>query len=410
MTPLYLDHNATTPMRREACDAMHKWLGVAANPSSVHQFGRRAKAAIETARQKIAADLMASPSSVIFTSGGTEACNQAVRGWSEAPFERIYVSAIEHEAVRQAAAQSPYPVFGIPVSAAGQIDCQALDRLICAHGPGLVCTMLANNETGVIQPMAEIVEIARGHGALVFCDATQAVGKIEVSFAALGVDMLAISAHKFGGPVGVGALIIRPSLPIAALIAGGGQELRRRGGTENVGAICAMAEALHHACASLAACAAPRDACEQALMRQYRDIVIFGAASDRLPNTSCFAIPGLRAETMIMALDLAGIALSSGSACSSGKVAPSHVLQAMGVATDLSSAALRVSWGWSNDGIAEVDHFMTIFTRECERQLASRGSTPDLGSADAPLNERLNQPLVDQKDPSDTLMRKEKTA
>ncbi len=380
LAPLYLDHNATTPMRPEAVAAMHQWLGVSANPSSVHQFGRSAKAAIETARHQIAQDLGASASGIIFTSGGSEACNHAIQAWetgdlsgagsSQRPFERIYVSAIEHDAVRQAAAKMACPVIEISVTASGKIDCQQLEALLRAHGPGLICTMLANNETGVIQPLAEIVTLAREHEALVFCDATQAVGKMPVSFIGLGVDMMAVSAHKFGGPVGVGALVIRPALPLPAFIAGGGQELRRRGGTENVAGICAMATALNMASqADLAPMAAARRTLEDELTQRFAEISIFGADEERLPNTICFSVSGLRAETIIMALDLAGIAVSSGSACSSGKVAQSHVLAAMSVDPEIALGAIRVSFGWNSDFAHDGERFLNAFTQAFNRQM-----------------------------------------
>lgn len=369
---VYLDHNATTPMRPEAIAAMQQWLGRAANPSSVHQSGREAKAAIEKARQTLATALHAPSAGIIFTGGGSEACNQAILGWAPdtRPFTHLYVSAIEHDAVRQAAAYSDCTVHNVPVDQHGQIDCAALADLLAQHGSGLVCAMLANNETGVIQPIAEIVEIARAHQALVFCDATQAVGKIPVSFLGLGVDALAISAHKFGGPAGVGALIMRPTLPVAARIHGGGQELRRRAGTENVAGISAMAAALAVACsAENHGIADARNAFEQALKQEFEAVRIFGDQAERLPNSCCFAVPGVKAETLIMALDLAGVAVSSGSACSSGKVAPSHVLQAMGVAPELAQAAIRVSLGWDNHVEPDLARCIDVLVTEINRQL-----------------------------------------
>jgi len=352
MSRVYLDYNATAPLRPEARAAVIDGLQ-AGNPSSVHYEGRQARALIDGARRQIAALCNAKPEGVIFTSGGTEACNMAMKlsAAPAGPVERILVSAIEHAAVLSAAAASHLPVEVLPVSADGQLDLAALDKALENPTPALVCVMLANNETGVIQPVAEISARVRAHGSLLFCDAVQAAGKMPIDIAALGCDGVSLSGHKLGAPMGTGALIVRQGLVTPSHIVGGGQELGRRAGSENIIGIlgfAAAAAASHAALASFAELAAWRDGMEKALRASFDDVVVFGAEAPRLANTSCFALSGLRSETLVMALDLAGISVSAGSACSSGKVSRSHVLDAMGVANDLSQAVLRVSFGWAS--------------------------------------------------------------
>ena len=351
----YLDHNATSSLRPEARAAMLAALECHGNASSVHGEGRAARKALEDARAELARAVGVIAPMVVFTSGGSEANTMALSG---APVERLIVSAIEHPSVLEAARASGKPVETIPVDGRGVIDLAQLQKML--DGPrALVSVMLANNETGVIQPVAEMARLARDH--IVHTDAVQALGKVPVNFGLLGVDMMTLSAHKAGGPLGAGALVIRDGLAIAPLIHGGGQELRRRAGTENVAAIAgfgAVAQMKQDV-------AALRDRLEQAL----EGAVIFGRDAERLPNTTCFAQAGMSAETLLMAFDLEGIAVSSGSACSSGKVAKSHVLGAMGIAPEISKAAIRVSLGW-NTTDDTIDHFIATWRKIRDRHKA----------------------------------------
>lgn len=339
--PLYLDHNATAPLKREARVAMETWLDQVGNPSSVHGFGRRARRALEQARDDVAAMVDADPAGVIFTASGTEADNLALCGF---PSHLPVVSAIEHPAVLNARGDAER----LAVDGNGVVDLAALDALLVEIGPAIVSIMLANNETGVIQPVAEAAGIAHAHGALIHCDAVQAPGRMAVSMTALGVDLMTLSAHKIGGPVGAAALILAPGIELAPLLRGGGQERGRRAGTENVAAIAGFGAAARLVGVDLAQAnqvRARRDWFEAAILAEVPDAVIFGRAAERLPNTSCISMPGVDAETQLIAFDLAGIAVSSGSACSSGKVAASHVLSAMGVAPERAGSAIRVSLG-----------------------------------------------------------------
>ena len=352
--PVYLDYNATAPLRPAAAEVMAHAAALTGNASSVHGFGRQARAAIETAREQVAAMAGAKPAQIVFTSGGTEANNLAVVGCGRA---RVLVSSIEHDSVLAAALAAPR----IPVTAEGIVDLAALERLLKAGAQqALVCVMLANNETGAIQPIAEVVAIAHRAGALVHCDAVQAAGKLPVDFAALGVDVLSLSAHKFGGPKGVGALIIADGVPLTAQLRGGGQERGRRAGTENVAAIAGFGAAADEARRDLPRIAditALRDRLEREAVRRVPATQIIADTAPRLPNTSCLAMPGMPAETLVMTLDLAGVAVSAGSACSSGKVKASHVLQAMGLGGDIAGSAIRVSLGWANTA-ADLDRFL----------------------------------------------------
>ena len=351
----YLDHNATAPLRPEAKVAMVRAMDCTGNASSVHGEGRAARKVMDAAREQVARAVGVIAPMVVFTSGGSEANNMALKS---APVERLIVSAIEHPSVLEAAKASGKTVEIIPVDGHGVADLAALERML--KGPrALVSVMLANNETGVMQPVAEIVRLAEGH--LVHTDAVQGLGKVPVNFGLLGVDMMTLSAHKLGGPLGAGALVIRDGLPVEPLIHGGGQELRRRAGTENLVALAgfgAVAQARTNV-------QALRDRLEEAL----DGAVIFGRGADRLPNTTCFAMPGMNAETLLMAFDLEGIAVSSGSACSSGKVAKSHVLAAMGVAPEISRAAIRVSLGWDTTE-NHIDHFIAAWRKIVSRHKA----------------------------------------
>ena len=355
---VYLDHNATSPLRPAARAAMLAAIEVAGNASSIHGEGRAAHALLDAARDQVALALGVIAPMVVFTSGGSEANNMALKG---APVERLLVSAIEHPSVLAAAGASGKPVELIPVTASGVIDLDALARLL--PGPrALVSVMLANNETGIIQPVRGVVALAQSHGALVHTDAVQAFGKIPVNFGLLGVDCMTVSAHKLGGPTGIGALIVRDGLPVSQLIHGGGQELRRRAGTENLSGVAGFAAVVQD---NLNNINLLRDYLESAL----EDAVIIGERLERLPNTTCFAVPGMSAETLLMAFDLEGIAVSSGSACSSGKVSKSHVLAAMGVTPEISSAAIRVSLGWTTTP-ETIENFIAVWRRIVARHKA----------------------------------------
>jgi cysteine desulfurase len=353
----YLDHNATSPMRPVVLDAMVEALKAGGNPSSVHRPGRAARARIDRARKQVAALVGALPGEVVFTSGGTEANNLALRGHS-----RVLVSAIEHESVLKAAPDAER----IPVDANGVIDLSALERMLAGR-PALVSVMFANNETGVIQPIAEVVRLARNAGAQVHCDAVQAAGKVPVDLHSLGVDYLSLSAHKLGGPTGVGALVVRDGAPFATDRVGGGQESYRRAGTENVAGIVGFGVAAEVSCDGRDV-AALRDRIEGSLPGK-----VYGAAVPRLPNTTCISMSGVKAETQVMAFDLAGVAVSAGSACSSGKVTRSAVLTAMGVEPAEAETAIRISCGW-NTVFEDIDRLIAawqaLYTRVTRSDIA----------------------------------------
>jgi cysteine desulfurase len=362
VTDLYFDYNATAPLRDAAFNAVAGALRQCGNASSVHRVGRGVRAAIESAREQLAARLGRAADGVIFTSGGTEANNLAVRGF---PGRRLLVSAVEHPSVGAG------PVDGIvAVDRDGIVDLAALDALLAADPqPALLAVMLANNETGVIQPIAEIARVAHRHGALLHVDAVQAFGKLDPDWDRLGADLLSLSAHKIGGPPGVGALVLAdPDRAPQALIQGGGQERRHRAGTENMPAIVGFAAALEDLGdigAETARLQALKDRLESACQAALPDMVVLGRAAPRLANTVCLALPTLAAHTLVMALDLEGIAVSAGSACSSGKVAPSAVLLAMGE-TALAGAAIRVSLGWGSTA-QEIELFIERFVAVANR-------------------------------------------
>ena len=360
----YLDWNATAPLRPQAAAAMSEALRRWGNPSSVHRRGRAARQIIDRAREAVAGLLGdVDPSGVIFVSGGTEANHLALLG---AGRERILVSAIEHDSVRHAVPAAEI----IPVGPEGVVALDGLDRLLAADmRPALVSVMYANNETGVIQPVAEVAAIARRHGALFHCDAVQAAGKLALEAGAIGADLVTLSAHKIGGPSGVGALVVTGGVDLVPLLRGGGQEHRRRAGTENLPGIAGFAAAAAAEIADYERVAALRDGLEAEIAMTARDAVVLGAAANRLPNTSAIAMPGVAAETQVVALDLDGVMVSAGAACSSGKVGPSHVLAAMGVAPEIAASTIRVSLGWSSSE-AEIDHFLRAWTalyRRCRR-------------------------------------------
>jgi cysteine desulfurase len=354
---VYLDHNATAPLRPDARAAMLNALDHGGNPSSVHGAGRRARAMVEDARERIADLVDAAPRQVVFTAGGTEANHLALRGVA---VRRILVSAVEHDSVLAAAAAARVV---LPVDRDGVLDLDALeDTLRADEGPVLVSVMLANNETGVIQPVAEAAALAHRHGALIHCDAAQGFGRIPVSFATLGVDLLTLSAHNVGGAPGTGVLVVGDGVALTALMSGGGQESGLRAGTENVAGIAgfgaaAIAAEAERAAGGDARLAALRDALEAGVRRAAPEAVFLGRKAARLPNTSCIALPGRPAELQVIALDLAGVAVSAGSACSSGKVRRSHVLGAMGYGDAVAGCAIRASMGWNSEP-ADVDRFL----------------------------------------------------
>jgi cysteine desulfurase len=368
----YLDHNATAPVRPAVAAAVAEALALVGNPSSVHRAGRAARRAVEAARREIAALVGTEEREVVFVSGGSEANQLALRGSGR---HRILVSAIEHDSVLNAVPDAE----SLPVSpATGMVDLAMLaDRLAADDRPALVSVMLANNETGIIQPIAEIAQIVHARGGLLHCDAVQAAGKLPVDRARLGADLLSLSAHKLGGPQGVGALIVAPDVALTALQTGGGQERGRRAGTENVPGIVGFGRACALAADGLAAyarIAELRDRAERELLALAPQAQIFGAGLPRLPNTLCITMPGVPAATQVMALDLAGVMVSAGAACSSGKVRPSHVLRAMGASPEAAASAIRISLGWDSTA-ADIDHLVeawgALYARAGQRVAAS---------------------------------------
>jgi cysteine desulfurase len=366
----YFDWNATAPLRPEAHTAIVAALALTGNPSSVHAPGRAARHRVETAREEVAALVGASAKNVIFTAGGTEANMLALTpaieiGGRKEPRDRLFVSTIEHPSVRAGGRFGA--LTDIPVSADGIVDLAALERLLAGSHRPLVSVMLANNETGVVQPVSKVARVVHQANGVLHVDAVQAAGRIQIDINKLEVDLLTLSAHKIGGPQGVGALVCRrDDIHVAPLITGGGQERRHRAGTENVAGIAGFGAA-----AAAVAAAMPREITRMQALRQQvetglratrPDAVIFSDAVERLPNTTLVAVAGMKAETAIIAFDLAGIAVSSGSACSSGKVTPSHVLAAMGVAPVLAGAAIRISLGWATTE-GEVDKLLQAWNK-----------------------------------------------
>lgn len=353
----YLDANATEPLRPEARDAMLAACGITGNPSSVHGAGRAARRVMEDSRETLAARFGCQPGDLVFTSGGTEADALAVHALGQG--RRLVIGATEHDAIRAAAPDATL----VPVLSNGSIDLGALAGILSAGPPALVCLMLANNETGTIQPVAEAAALCRVHGARLHVDAVQAAGRMAVNLGSLGASSIAISSHKIGGPTGVGALLLAPEhSSIVPLIRGGGQERGRRGGTPPVAAIAGFAAAAM-AAVGTEALAALRDAAERAAV--IHGAMVVGGDAPRLGNTTCLALPGARADMQVIALDLEGVAVSAGAACSSGKVAASHVLAAMGLGA-LAGQAIRVSLPW-NASAADVDAFAAAYARMADR-------------------------------------------
>jgi cysteine desulfurase len=352
---VYLDWNATTPLRPEAKAAMAAAWELSGNPSSVHAEGRQARRLVEEARAAVAGAVGAVPRNVVFTSGGTEANALALTpGFSRSSSpaaERLLISGVEHASVLSGGRFPAGAIEIVEVTRSGIVDLAHLRARLEGRPPALVSLMLANNETGAIQPVAEAAGVVHAAGGLLHVDAIQALGKIPFDLHTLKADIVTLSAHKIGGPKGVGAVVLAEGLSgFDPLVRGGGQELGRRAGTENVAGIAGFGAAVGISMTALigelARLEGLRDRLEQGL-KQTEESIIFSEDVQRLPNTTLFTVPGLKAETAVIAFDLAGIAVSSGSACSSGKVQPSHVLQAMGLGPDLAQGAVRLSLGWS---------------------------------------------------------------
>ncbi len=368
----YLDYNATSPLRDEVRAAVIDALSLTGNPSSVHEEGRNARAAIEAAREKVAKLVGARPEDVIFTSGGTEA-NALALSPQRGEAWHCYVSAVEHPSVLAGGRFHPETMTLIPVTPDGVIDLEILASELAKHHLGgwrpLVSLMAANNETGAIQPVAEAAKIVKDTGGLFHTDAVQAAGRMRLDLAAFGADLVSLSAHKIGGPKGVGALVVREGLSVEPLLKGGGQERRRRASTENVPGIVGFGVAAELASADLSGVdriEALRDELEAKVLSLAPDAVVLSAGVKRLPNTSCIAVPGAKAETLVIGLDLAGVAVSSGSACSSGKVEASHVLAAMGVAPELAQGAIRISLGFATRR-DDIENFLEAFGQLIKR-------------------------------------------
>lgn len=355
MTPgsrIYADYNATAPLRPEAKAAILRAMEATGNPSSVHGEGRKARALVEGAREAVAGAIGACRDDIAFTGGGTESVGAALRGALLGAGDAVLVaSAIEHDAVASlVTGNEVWPVGADGVVDLGWLEEQAGKLERQGYRP-LVSLMLVNNETGVIQPVAEAAEIVHQSGGLIHCDAIQGLGKTSVSIIDMDVDYLSLSAHKIGGPQGVGAFYVKPGAPFRATQTGGGQEFGRRAGTENVAGIAGFSAAVEASLAGLSqyeGLRAPRDAMEAQLKRAVPDLRVHGETAARVAGVSCFGVEGLPSETQVMGLDLAGFAVSAGSACSSGKVKPSRVLTAMGLNDTAARSAIRASFGWAS--------------------------------------------------------------
>jgi len=370
---VYLDWNATTPLRREAREAMAVAFDVCGNPSSIHAEGRQARRLVEDARLAIAGAVGAVPRNVIFTSGGTEANALALapglRRVSGRPIERLVVSAIEHASVLAGGQFHAEEVSSVGVNHSGLIDLDWLRTALEAGPPALVSVMFANNETGALQPVVAAAEMVHDAGGLLHVDAIQGFGKIPIDINKIGADLMTFSGHKIGGPKGIGAVVLSEGLlGLEPQLRGGGQERGRRAGTENLMGIAGFGAAARATMSALDRYAPDLEDLRKRLemgLRQTPGVIIFSDDIARLPNTTLFTVPGLKAETAVIAFDLAGIAVSSGSACSSGKVQPSHVLEAMGFGSQIAQGAVRLSLGWSTTS-ADIDCCL-----EAWRKLAS---------------------------------------
>lgn len=376
MTRHYLDHNATAPVRPEVIDIVSETMRRDGNSMSVHEEGRAARKIVEDARAQVRSLVNAPVNGVIFTSGGTESIHYALHGTLRPHgIKRIFVSAIEHSAVAANAETTDAEIEIIPAKPSGVVDIDWLKARFEGYdverdGAFLVSVMFANNETGVLQPVRKIADIVHDAGGLYFCDACQAVGKVPVNFVMSGADIMALTGHKFGGPVGGGALIVGPDLPLEPVMRGGGHEMNRRAGTHNVPALAGLGLACELARDSLARAAdiaALRDQIQEAAMAA--GAKVWGAEEDRLPGTLCVSAPGFAGETQLMAMDLAGIAVSAGSACSSGKTKPSHVLEAMGASEEEATSAIRISLGWNSTEV-DAKAFIREWPKAYERMKA----------------------------------------
>ncbi len=368
---IYLDYNAGAPIKPAVRAAMMESMERHGNPSSVHRFGRVATRHVEEARASVAAFAGVKPAQVIFTASGTEANATALRGLKAA---QVITSVIEHDSVL---ANTPN-ALRLPVTADGIVDLDAAAKIIKAAPAGsLVSVMLVNNETGVIQPIAEIAAIAKAAGHFMHTDAVQAAGRLPLDFESMHVDFLTLSAHKIGGPQGIGALIVGEKTVFEPMMKGGGQEMNRRAGTENVAAIAGFGVAVQLAADDLRdmpRLAALRDALQASLAKAGDDVAVIGARAPRAGNTLCVAMRGVSNETQVVGMDLAGIAVSAGSACSSGKVKVSHVLRAMGCTNDIAASALRISLGWNtqeSDIARCVEAWRALYKRTRENRQAA---------------------------------------
>ncbi|EJK81913.1 cysteine desulfurase family protein [Rhizobium sp. AP16] len=378
-TRLYLDWNATAPLHPAARDAMLHALDLYGNPNSVHGEGRATRAAIEAARRQVASLTGAEPAHVVFTSGATEAANMVLTpefrmGRTPLAIGHLYISAIEHPAVREGGRFAKENISEIPVTPEGTVDLAALETMLVAHdkadGLPMVAIMLANNETGILQPVSEAAKIVQASGGVFIVDAVQAAGRVPLDINAIGADFLIVSSHKIGGPKGVGALISRGEVLMPKpLIHGGGQEKGHRSGTENALGVIGFGAAATAAIAELDSrnmgVAKLRDRLEQGMKLAAPDVIIHGEGGARVPNTSFFTLPGLKSETGQIAFDLEGVAISAGSACSSGKVGESHVLSAMGC--DPKLGALRISLGFTTTD-EDVERAIAAFARIAGRR------------------------------------------
>jgi len=366
---IYLDYNASAPVKPAIRTAVMEAMERHGNPSSVHRFGRIAKRHVEEARASVAAFAGVKPAQVIFTSGGTETNNMALRALSGA---NIITSSIEHDSILACVADAQR----MPVTAEGLIDLAMAEKILKSAPPrSIVSVMLVNNETGVIQPVEDIARLTKACGHIIHTDAVQAAGRLPLDFAALGVDMLTLSAHKIGGPKGIGALIVAEKLALQSMIKGGGQEMNRRAGTENVPGIVGFGVAAQLAADDLLdmpRLTAMRDELQARLQEiGGEDAVVLGANTPRVANTLCIAMRGMNSETQVMGMDLAGVAVSAGSACSSGKVKASHVLRAMGYGEEIASSALRISLGWNtqaSDVVRCIEAWQTLYRRSRARR------------------------------------------
>lgn len=365
--PIYLDYNATAPLRPEAAAAMTQFLTTTGNASSIHGYGRAVRRDVERAREQLAQMLNANPADVVFTSGATEANNAVI---FKAPVKRVLYSAIEHPSVSEVASQVPHSLV-IPVLSNGVVNVDELEKMLQTEaGTTLVSVMWVNNETGVIQPVEQISALCKKYGALFHCDAVQALGKIQIDLQQTSIDYLTLSGHKIGGPAGVGALVYSHDTVLEKFIHGGGQEKRRRAGTENAIGIIgfgAAAQAVQQQRDTQLS--VWRDALEQKMKAAIPQVQVIGADAPRVGNTIQIILPGVTAEKQLMALDLAGVAVSSGAACSSGSVRPSAVLLAMDIPESRARCAIRISMGFATTR-DELDRFFDLWVTNSQRLLS----------------------------------------